>query len=264
MSLALVPLVLVSTLAWPRSSGSEVEAPELVIAAVGVADANHPHPTVPSLRSGIPLVVEVIGGQRYEGAFVGLRANHLRVSTHDGLLEVPVPVITAVSVQGVSYEPEAFLEGVQRWGQELAEQAVRVPPPALVACSSVLWAGAGPALLGDWQAFAAYSLLEASFLGAGAVMIVNEQYGPLLPLAALEVLLHGWAAGDSVRESRRRRSRAELAVMPTLHPASGSAPVVGLGLALHVGAPASAVYTGVLPWSDACSVPGLTGPCSFP
>ena len=216
------------------------------------------------MRSGIPLDVEVIGGQHYVGAFAGLLDEKLQVSTHDGVVEVPLPVVVAVLVEGVSYAPEPFLLGVQRWGQELVEQAVRVPRPALVACSSALWAGAGPALLGDWKGFAAYSLLEVSFLGAGAVMIVNEQYGPLLPLAALEGLLHVWAAGDSVRESKRRRARAELALLPTLVPGEGSSATLGLGLAVHLGAPTTVGPQGTIPRTGACVETGLTGPCPFP
>ncbi len=188
----------------PRpEAGAAVEPP------AGEASAEA---AVPVIRDGIGLVVEVIGGERYEGAFVGLAQERLKLSTHDGLIELPVPVLVGVEVEGAPYSVEAFREGVRAWGRALVDASVRTPRPVVVVGLSVLWAGAGPAALGQWKSAGAYSLLEASFLGAGAVMIANEQYGPLLPLAALDGLLHVWAATDSAREARRRRARAHLAV----------------------------------------------------
>lgn len=229
-----------------------------------VSELAAPAASVPVLHSGIGLEIEALGGLRYQGAFSGLMEDQLLISTREGVLEIPMPVVLSVQVEGVAYAPEAFLEGVRRWGQELVDEAVRTPRPVLVGGLSVLWAGAGPAALGDWKSAAAYSLLEVSFIGAGVVMISNDQYGPLLPLGALDALLHVWAVSDSVRESRRRRSRARLAVLPQLALSDQAAPELGVGLVLTIGGPATPSNQATLLWSPACAEPGLTGACSLP
>jgi hypothetical protein len=233
-------------------------------AAVRAEDSPLAEPAVPTIHSGLRLEVEAIGAVRYEGAFSGMGDEHLLLSTRDGVVEIPMAVVLSIEIGGVSYGPEAFTEGARRWGQAMLDEAVRTPRPVLVGGLSVLWAGAGPAALGNWKSAAAYSVLEASFLGAGAVMIANEQYGPLLPLAALDALLHAWAAGDSVRESRRRRSRADLAIAPLGQPVGATEQGLGVALVLRIGGPPAAqAGMGRAP-ADACVEPGLTGACSFP
>ncbi|MFH1466245.1 MAG: hypothetical protein ABIO70_17810 [Pseudomonadota bacterium] len=175
------------------------------VAAVAAAD-------VPALRLGLPLVVSVLGGERLEGAFVAYERDRLVLSTREGQKEIGLPLILSVEVEGSSFTPEAFVEGVRRWSEAQRLDALSTPPPVLVGGASVLWAGAGPAMLGRWDSFLAYSIVEGALLGAGAVMVARGQYGPLLPLAALDVLVHGWAAGDSVHEARRRRRRANALV----------------------------------------------------
>ncbi len=250
MSSSLIALAFACLGAAPVAALESDPAPAPVVASDGI----------PVLRSGIALELEVVGGERYQGAFVGLEDPMLLLSTSEGVEELPMPVVLEVSVEGQPYSPEAFLEGVQRWGQVLVDEAVRVPPPLLVGGLSVLWAGAGPAALGDRKAAFAYSILELSFIGAGAVMISNDQYGPLLPLAALDGLLHFWAVSESVRESKRRRSRAKLALTPTVGASGAGGDALGIGLWLHAGAPASSGPSVVGP----CVEPGLTGPCTLP
>jgi hypothetical protein len=235
----------------------------LLASSPSFAESPDPPPSeqaVPGIRSGLPLEVQLLGDQRYEGAFVGLEDQRLLLSTREGVVELPLPALVAVTIEGQRYSPEAFLEGTRRWGRQLIESSARVPPPVLVAGASVLWAGAGPAVLGDWKGFAAYSLLEASFIGAGAVMISNDQYGPLLPLAALDVLLHVWAGSEGVRESKRRRSRARLAVTPLWFPGDGAEHPPTFGLAVG---PAGG-GAGIAPVSGPCRELALTGPCPFP
>jgi hypothetical protein len=229
-----------------------------------VSELDAPAARVPVLHSGIGIEIEAMGDLRYEGAFSGMDEQMLLLSTREGVLEIPMPVVLNVLVEGDPYAPDAFIEGVRRWGQEMIDQAVRTPRPVLVGGLSVVWAGAGPAALGQWKSAAAYSLLEVSFIGAGAVMIANEQYGPLLPLGALDALLHVWAVSDSVRESRRRRSRAQLAVLPRLALSDHAEPELGVGLVLRIGGPATPATHTALPWALASGEPGLTGACSLP
>ena len=257
---ALIPVLAAAWLTHGGPASAAMDAQDVP------ADANPPgRPSaIPVLAAGTPLELEVVGGQRYEGAFVGIEDPILQLSTRDGVVDIPLPAVVVVNIDGVPYSTEAFREGARQWGQALLDEALRVPHPFLAGASSVLWAGAGPAVLGDRKSAFAYTILEISFIGAGAVMISNEQYGPLLPLAALDVMLHVWAGAESVRESKRRRSRAKLVLAPAVVTLGGSTPVVGLGLVLRAGAPESSVSKGALPSSASCGEPGLTGPCSFP
>jgi len=207
------------------------------------AQAASAEPAVPEIRAGIELVAVALGGERFSGSFVAIEEGSLQLSTRQGPRAIPLPILTAVEIGGQSYAPEPFLEGVRQWSAALREQALSTPPPLLVGTLSLLWSGAGPAALGDWDGFVTWSLLEAALLGAGAVMVVNEQYGPLLPLAALDLMLHGWSAGESVGEARRRRRRAETVV--SFAPVAGSlgdgSRGIGAALVVQFGGPPSAV-----------------------
>ncbi len=237
-----------------------VEAAE----AAAAAEVEEPGAAFPTVRDGLPLQIVALGGQRFDGAFVAIEGEALAISTREGLVELPLPIVVSVEVEGVEYSREAFLEGVHAWALMAKAQALSTPPPALVGASSVLWAGAGPAMLGDWDGFLAYTVLEASFIGAGAVMVWNEQYGPLLPLAALDLFLHIWAGTDAVREARRRRRRAKLATTLSLAPAGERS--LGLGLAITIGpsGSGSAVSEGGLRSCDPHLSTALTGDCSLP
>jgi hypothetical protein len=220
--------------------------------------------SAPVLYDGIEMDVSALGQVRYSGAFAGMADDQLRLSTPDGVVEVPMPVIEQVTISGVVYGPDEFSEGLRRWGQQLLDEVARVPHPALVGGLSVVWSGAGPAALGDWKGALSYTLLEGCFVGAGAVMVIEEQYGPLLPLAALDLLLHVWAVSDSVRESKRRRARAALAVGPLALPAAGSEHPMGLGFSVTFGPPPGNAAKGTWTLDDSCTEMGLTGACSFP
>lgn len=206
------------------------------VLALGLARAGSPQrpldaAAAPEVRLGVPLAVVVLGGERFEGAFVAWEHDHLVLSTRDGQKEIGQPLIEAVEVDGVDCTPQAFLEGIRRWSEAQRLDALSTPPPALVGGACVLWAGAGQAILGNWKAFLAYSVVEASFVGAGGVMIARGQYGPLLPLAALDVLVRGWAVGDGVHEARLRRRRADAFVVLAPLPGSGDAgPAAGLAV----------------------------------
>ncbi len=248
--------ILMLALSWGPSLAADVEA-------AGAVDASDPA-AVPEVCDGLPLQVEALGGETFVGAFVIIEDDVLALSTRQGIVEIPIPVITNVVVDGLSYSRDAFLEGVRLWAEAVRAEALRTPSPLVVGGLSVLWAGAGPAALGDWDAFLAYTVLETSFIGAGAVMVANEQYGPLLPLAALDVLLHVWAGSDAVRESRRRRRRMRLATAAMPVSAIGDMRGPGVVVTFVVGGSGAAVSKGAIPTSGACTEPGLTAHCSFP
>jgi hypothetical protein len=223
-----------------------------------------PSPSPPEIRDGVPMQVEVLGGQRFDGAFVGIEDDTLELSMRDGPADLPLPIVVSVEIGGVVYPRDSFLEGVRIWSQELRDRALRTPPPVLVGASCVLWAGAGPALLGDWDGFLAYTVLEASFIGAGAIMVADGQFGPLLPLATIDLLLHAWAGVDSVRESRRRRRRMKFSTSLAVGTHGGDLPVLGVTVGYGSWDGGAAVSGAGQGTSGECGSGGLTGHCSFP
>ncbi|MEC8424487.1 MAG: hypothetical protein VX000_11970, partial [Myxococcota bacterium] len=85
------------------------------------------------------------------------------------------------------------------------------PPPhpreGVVMGAAVLWAGAAPASVGDWKKAAAYSLVETVLVGTAVANVRAGGGAVLLPLAGLDVLFKGYAAGEAVRVTRKRRAR---------------------------------------------------------
>ena len=223
---------------------------------------------VPELREGLPLQVSLLGGQTVQGAFATVEGEVLRLATPEGVLDLPFALVTELRVDGQPYPPEAFLEGVRRWSAGAASEARSGPPPVLVGVASALWAGGGPALLGQWRSCLAYSAVESCLIGAGAIMVARGQYGPLLPLAALDVLLHAWSGAESVTAARRQRRRARAlgAVDLALGVGPGGGGTPGLTLGVRVGSREGAGVLGNAgPGAlGACSAPGLTEPCPFP
>jgi hypothetical protein len=235
----------------------------LGLARAGTPERSLDATAAPEVRLGIPLTVEVLGGERFDGAFVAWEHDLLVLTTRDGQKRIGLPLILSVEVEGDVCTPQAFLEGVRRWSEAQRLDALGTPAPVLVAGASVLWAGAGPAMLGRWKSCLAYSLVEASLLGAGGVMVAKGQYGPLLPLAALDVLVRAWAVGDSVHEAQRRRRRANAFVGLAPLPGAGSqGSMTGVAVVAHW--PAKADSPADSPVPPAPSPVGLTAAGPFP
>jgi hypothetical protein len=79
--------------------------------------------------------------------------------------------------------------------------------------------------------------VESALLGAGVVMVARGQYGPLLPIGVLDVVVRGWSVAESVAEARRRQRRAAAfaTLLPSPGGAGGAAPTVGLVLTAPLG-----------------------------
>lgn len=156
------------------------------------------------------LVVGLVGGATVEGWFYASADGVLTVSANDTLQRVPLVSIVSVSRDGEPLPMSTFRA-------EIAEQQRRLdafradPPPhpreGVVIGAAVLWAGAAPASVGDWKKAAAYSLVEGVLVGTALVNINSGGGAVLLPLAGLDVLFKGYAAGEAVRVTRKRRAQ---------------------------------------------------------
>lgn len=167
-----------------------------------------------AVESGERLRVELVGGALLEGYFLRTDGAVLVLSTENQALEVSAPLITAVWRGQDPVPPEQFRAELEAWA--LAAQPIEKwhPAPLLVGAASVVWPGAGHAILGDWHSFAGYSVVECVLLGVAAYQVFyQESYGPLVPIAALDLMFRGTATADAVRTAKRQR--ATLVIAPT-------------------------------------------------
>lgn len=156
------------------------------------------------------LVLELVGGARVEGWYFSSADGVLTVSANNSFQRIPVVSIVAVERDGEPLPMETFRAEVATQQQRL--DAFRADPPphpreGVVIGAAVLWAGAAPAAVGDWKKAAAYSLVEGVLVGTALANINSGGGAVLLPLAGLDILFKGYAAGEAVRVTRKRRAR---------------------------------------------------------
>ena len=132
------------------------------------------------------------------------------VTTAQGPVVVPLMLIQSVQQNGEARPLNLFhadLAEHTELNQLLMEFPPPMPAPGLVFGASLLWAGSGHAMLGDWREFSSYSIVETALIG-GMVWAVSEENFPfLIPLVGLDAIFKGWSARDSHRIARRRRTR---------------------------------------------------------
>jgi len=169
------------------------------------------------LRTGVELVVALLGGEVFKGAFVMANDEQLELSAEQGRRVLPLGTVQSIDVAGERWTVSQFSAAVDAWSRQLVEESIATPPPVLVGALSLVWAGAGPLALGDHKGFLAYSAIELALVGAGVAMVAQGETAQLIPLVFLDGIFHAWAIGDSVREAtrRRRRLRARLALLPS-------------------------------------------------
>lgn len=156
------------------------------------------------------LRVRLVGGAELEGWYYSCADGVLTLSGNDTLQRVPVVSVVAVERDGEPLSMQVFHAEVAS-EQALLEAFRADPPPhprpGVVVGAAVLWAGAAPAAVGDWKRAAGYSLVEGVILGTALANINAGSGAVLIPLAALDVLFKGYAAGEAVRVTRKRRRR---------------------------------------------------------
>jgi hypothetical protein len=164
------------------------------------------------------LRLQLAGGVEVEGWFYSCADGVLTVSGDNALQRIPLVSIVAVERDGEPLPMETFRA-------EAADQQARLdafradppphPPAGVVIGAAVLWAGAAPASVGDWKRAAGYSLVEGVLVGTAVANINSGSAAVLVPLAALDVLFKGYAAGEAVRVTRKRRARLRPSDTPT-------------------------------------------------
>jgi len=161
------------------------------------------------------LVLELAGGEVVEGSYIRSGPDTVAISPAAGEIhEVPLVIVEQALVNGEPMPLEQLrAEAAAAWQQTL----LMVPPeqwnphPAGVAGASMLLAGTGHAMLGEWKAAGGYAAVEGVFLGTIALNVALEDPRPLPALIGLDVLFKIWAAQEAARIAKRRRGIAEAA-----------------------------------------------------
>lgn len=179
----------------------------LVLAARGAEGA----PTVQSsgLDGNDRLKLSLATGEVVGGWFYDVDDQFIVLSGDNRFAEVPLALVVGVVHDGTPEPLDLFFEDVaQARARSVVIGDLRAPAPAAVIGMSFVWAGSGHAALGDWRGFAGYSVVECAILGTAAWNISQEpNLAVLLPLAGLDLIFKGYAAGESARIARSRRSR---------------------------------------------------------
>jgi hypothetical protein len=161
------------------------------------------------------LELTMAGGVLVDGAFLRATPDSLLLSPEAGeIIEVPLVLIEAATINGESMATEALrAEAAAAWQQSLlfSSDPGPMPHPAGVAAASMLFAGTGHAMLGDWKAAGGYAAVEGVVLGTIALNVALEDPRPLPALIALDVIFKIWAAQEAARTAKRRREIARRA-----------------------------------------------------
>lgn len=171
------------------------------------------------------LTIELVAGGEVQGYAVGGDEEGITVTWDNQRTTVPWDLVESVQVNGESISvPEIKTEAAQL-GRSDEPLYLRAPAPFVVGTASMIWPGSGHLLLGDRRSFLAYSGVEFALLGVAAWQIYDAQsLGPLVPLAALDLLFRVYSAVEATDEARGRRESVRLGL--------SSPPALGLTLIL--------------------------------
>ena len=157
------------------------------------------------------LVLSIQGGPEVQGWFYSVDEHTLVVSGDNRFTSIPLDSIRAVQRNEEPMALEEFQSEVLTILAALEDERADPPPhphPFVVASLSMLWAGAGHAVLGEWTEVKGYAVAEGVILGAAVYNIYRRSSaGVLISLAALDLLFKGYSAGEAVYLVRARRAR---------------------------------------------------------
>lgn len=160
------------------------------------------------------LYLVLADGMRVKGWYYETRDGVLTLSGDSRLIEVPVSAVASVVRNGEPWPLTELLSDVAV--EQAKEDAWRANPPPhppgwLVVSGDVVCCGLGHLAIGDKKSFAKYALVDVVFLGTAAwAAIDGPGWGLAVPIVGLDALFRGYAAGDALRTTQRRRARLGL------------------------------------------------------
>lgn len=157
------------------------------------------------------LSVTLAGPVVVDGQYLRAEPDQVWLSTADGsITALPLVLVEAVVCNGEEMPLVVFQQEVSMaWQQTLSLAEGPTPHPIATAGTSLLLAGAGHALLGEWRVGAGYAVAEMIVLGTAVAMVAVDDPRPLPSLLVLDGFLRVYAAQESARKARQRRAIAE-------------------------------------------------------
>ncbi len=157
--------------------------------------------------------VTLDGGERVDGWFIRAEAGAvlLHVPALGRTATVPVSVVQSVECNQERLALDRFRSEVQdaqlRYEAFLADPPPH-PHPILVAAPSMIFAGTGHAMLGDWEFAKGTMLLDGVAMSVASIEAFGQQRAQVFYSAALiSLILKTYSASDSIRRAQTRRRR---------------------------------------------------------
>jgi hypothetical protein len=165
------------------------------------------------------IVLSLAGGEQVDGWFLRPEAKGvvLSIPSVGETASVPLSIVESVRINDADVSLSEFGSALSsawmehtRW---IADPPAH-PPPFVPAASSLILAGSGHALLGEWDVASGMLIGDTIFMGVMGLEAVGHGTGRLdvlLSAAALSALFKAYGMSDSHRVARRRRDRLGLA-----------------------------------------------------
>jgi len=147
-------------------------------------------------------------GEEVAGVISAIKPDALVVHEGEGNhRRVTVTQMRSVEIDGAPVSLVLLQEQIDRYVDErYGPQDQPQPAPGAVVLASILLPGAGHALLGDRQTFAAYAIADAVALGLAGLLIWDGQsFSEGLPLLTLDLTFRVYSAAEARKIARLRR-----------------------------------------------------------
>lgn len=160
------------------------------------------------------LKLQMEQGVEVSGWFYSFENGVLVVSGDNRFVSVPVSNIQAVECNDLPMPLDEFHGQIEMLVRQRIEEQANPPPhapPFVVVGLSMLWAGSGHAVLGEWKEAKGYAVVEGVIIGTAIYNIYRRSsLGVLVSLGALDLLFKAYSAGEALYITRARRARLGL------------------------------------------------------
>jgi hypothetical protein len=167
-----------------------------------------------SLDGNDRLVLELNDGTEVHGWFYSVDEEVLVVSGDNRFTPIPLEAIGRITRNEEPLPLEDFRGEVKTRLEALEAERANPPPlphPLWVGGLSMVWAGSGHAVLGEWTDAKGYAVVEIVILGAGAYNLHRGSgLGVMVSLGALDLLFKLYSAGEAMQLARSRRARLKV------------------------------------------------------
>ena len=164
------------------------------------------------------IVLSLAGGEQVDGWFLRPEAHGvvLSIPAVGETARVPLSIVESVKINDANVSLTEFGTAIASAWTEHTRWIADPPPhpsPVIPVASSVILAGSGHALLGEWDVATGMLIGDTIFMGVMGLEAAGHGTGRMdvfLSAAALSVLFKAYGMSDSHRVAKRRRDRLGL------------------------------------------------------